>query len=92
MSYESKKLDPAFPTETYNPANGTLNGHYKGVTVLDAFAMNAIQGLYAADPERASKDSPGYWAEWAYDIAEAMYVEKIKRESLASTPNVAEKP
>lgn len=81
MSYESTKLDPAYPTEPYNPSNSNLSGHYKGVTVLDVFAMNALQGLYAADPERASKDSPKYWAEWAYDIAEAMYEEKVKRQT-----------
>ena len=47
----------------------------------DHFATNVIIGLYSALPERATLDSPAYWVETAYDIAEAMLLEREKRNS-----------
>jgi len=81
MNTQNKKLEPAFPTPMFEEGK-YLSGHYMGVTVLDVFAMHVLSGLYASNEERASKDSPDYWAETAYDIAEAMYKEKIRRENL----------
>lgn len=80
MSTKSKKFDPAYPTLIYNEYSGEPNGHFEGVTLLDAFAMSVLNGLYASVPDRATKDSPEYWADTAYDIAEAMYAEKMKRQ------------
>ncbi len=42
-----------------------------GMTLRDYFAAKAIQGLYAASPERANH-IPGYWAKDAYKIADVM--------------------
>lgn len=69
MSTKSKKVDPAYPTDTYSKSGHRIE-HFTGITILDTFAMSALQGLYAALPERYS-DNPEYWAYWAdaaYDI------------------------
>lgn len=45
---------------------------YTGMSLRDYFAGQAIIGIYSAHKERAEVDSPEYWAETSYEIADAM--------------------
>lgn len=52
-----------------------------GMTLRDYFAGQAIIGIYSAHKERAAIDEPEYWAETAYDIADAMLKFREETES-----------
>lgn len=79
MSTVSKKFDPAYPTLVYDELTGKPNGHYEGITVLDALAIKAMQAIIMHHVQQAG--SYPALSKMSYDIAEAMYAEKMERQS-----------
>lgn len=59
--------------------NKTGGAAEDGLTVLDAFAMAAMQGLLSDITVQAKKE---VFAEASYDMAEAMMNERTKREQM----------
>jgi len=57
---------PAFPV----PENTILK--MEGLTMRDYFAANVIQGIYAAETNRANLDKAHEWVDYSYDVADAM--------------------
>ena len=70
---KTEEIKPSNPTAfpTTNPLDGCGDPN-KGMSLRDYFAGQAIIGIYSANKERAEIDKPEYWAETAYDIADAM--------------------
>lgn len=54
-------------------------GLHEKQALLDDFAKAAMQGIYAAEPNRAAIDPPEYWVGYAYDVAQAMMQERERR-------------
>ena len=81
--------EPAFPVLPHGDNTVDHQG-YKvfagyGMTLLDYFAAKAMQGFLSAPSDVTSQDSgpnaranPSMMAEWAYQCAEAMYLERKK--------------
>lgn len=79
MTTESKIKNPkAFPC--VYPDGASLN---EGMSLRDYFAAKALNGIYAANHERATKDGSGEWVEKAYEIADAM----LKQRLIEQNPN-----
>lgn len=85
-----KKIEnpPAFPGETQEQpvckgSISTFKIEQPGMTLRDYFAAKALNGIYAANHERATKDGSGEWVEKAYEIADAM----LKQRLIEQNPN-----
>ena len=65
----NKTGGPAFP----QPTDSTLS--WQGMTLRDYFAAKAMQGSLANDDDI---NYPDKFAEWCYEIADAMLKERIK--------------
>jgi len=68
-----------------NPRMRNLDGVYASearledfASLRDHFAGQVIMGIYSASKERADMDKPKAWAELAYEIADAMLIERSK--------------
>ena len=71
---------PAFPVLL--PADdkkGPEALHFEGMTLKDYFAAKVIQGIYSAETDRATMDKSSEWVEYAYDVANAMLLERAKQ-------------
>lgn len=63
------------------PQVGDMHVFKEGMTLLDYFAGQALQGLIASRTDRATHWHPKNDAKYCYRIAESMLAEKSKREA-----------
>ena len=68
---ESQVNEPVFP----NPRWEGWGEPQQGMTLRDYFAAKAMQGSLASDDDI---NYPDKFAEWCYEIADAMLKERIK--------------
>jgi len=71
---------PAFPAVLPpDEKKGWDAVHFEGMTLRDYFAAKVIQGIYSAETNRATMDKSNEWVEYAYDVANAMLLERTKQ-------------
>jgi len=59
-------------------AEQQIQKNKESTDLRDRFAGKALQGILSSNPARSERDTPIYWAETAYQFADAMLIEREK--------------